>query len=120
MPVTEVNSRKSFADLLKEYQWLVVGKLPRGAGGRCRDPPLLQNTTTLQLPPNSKTLPLMVALTRKQTVERQERADREVCPGPEPRQHQSTSSFQTIDLACHVVPTQQASTTLQRAGSSPS
>lgn len=48
------------------------------------------------------------------------RASYLVCPGPEPRQHQSTSSFQTIDLACHVIPTQQASTTLQRAGSSSS
>lgn len=34
------------------------------------------------------------------------------------RQHQSTSFFQTMDLAYYVIPTQQASTTLQRAGSS--
>lgn len=48
------------------------------------------------------------------------RASYTVCPGPWLRQHQSTSSFQTIDLAYHVIPTQQASTTLQRAGSSSS
>lgn len=35
-----------------------------------------------------------------------------LCSGPKPRQHQITSSFQTIDLAYHDVPTQQASTTL--------
>ena len=41
------------------------------------DPPLLQNTTTIQLPPDSKALPLRLALTRKQTAERQKWADRE-------------------------------------------
>lgn len=40
-PFNQLNSRKSFVDLLKEYQWLVVekeqtlwAKLPQGAGGQ--------------------------------------------------------------------------------------
>lgn len=40
-------------------------------------------------------------------------------PCPESQQHYSTSSFQTIDLAHHVIPTQQASTAPQRPGSPP-
>ena len=39
-------------------------------------------------------------------------ASHTACPIPDQRQHQSTSSRQTIDLACHVIPPQQASTTL--------
>lgn len=48
------------------------------------------------------------------------RASYTVCPGLEPKQHWSISSSQTIGLACHVRPSQQASSTLQRAGSSSS
>lgn len=44
------------------------------------------------------------------------RASYTVCSNPESRQQRSTSFSQTIDLVHHDIPTQRASTTLQRAG----